>query len=77
MKIAFIGAGNMSEAIISGILKQGVFSAADITASDPLIERRNYMGDTYGVEVSGNNREAVEGVDIVVIIININIKSFR
>ena len=67
MKITFIGAGNMSEAIISGILKQGVFSAADIIASDPLIERRNYMGDTYGVEVSGNNREAVEGVDIVVL----------
>ena len=67
MKITFIGAGNMSEAIISGVLKQGVFSAKDIRASDPLIERRNHMRGTYGVEIGDNNREAVEGVDIVVL----------
>ena len=67
MKITFIGAGNMSEAIISGVLKQGVFSAKDIRVSDPLIERRNHMRGTYGVEIGDNNREAVEGVDIVVL----------
>ena len=67
MKITFIGAGNMSEAIISGVLKEGVFSAKDIRASDPLIERRNHMRGTYGVEIGDNNREAVEGVDIVLL----------
>ena len=69
MKIAFIGAGNMSEAIISGVLKQGVFDATDITVSDPLIERLSHMGNTYGVKVSENNIQAVEEADVVVLAI--------
>ena len=67
MKITFIGAGNMSEAIISGVLKQGVFDATDITVSDPLIERLSHMGNTYGVKVSENNIQAVEEADVVVL----------
>ena len=69
MKITFIGAGNMSEAIISGVLKQGVFNATDITVSDPLIERLSHMGNTYGVKVSENNIQAVEEADVVVLAI--------
>ena len=39
MKITFIGAGNMSEAIIAGVLKQEVVAADAVTVSDPLEER--------------------------------------
>ena len=34
MRIGFIGAGVMAEAIISGIIKSGALAADDIMASD-------------------------------------------
>jgi pyrroline-5-carboxylate reductase len=34
MKITFLGGGNMANALIGGMLKQG-FAAADITVIDP------------------------------------------
>ena len=48
MKITFIGAGNMSEAIIAGVLKQEVVAADAVTVSDPLEERRKHMQQAYG-----------------------------
>lgn len=67
MKIAFIGAGNMTEAIISGILRRGVFKAPDITISDPLLERRNHMEVTYHVQVRDNNIDALAEADVVIL----------
>ena len=67
MKITFIGAGNMSEAIISGILRRGVFKAPDITISDPLLERRNHMEVTYHVQVRDNNIDALAEADVVIL----------
>ncbi len=67
MKITFIGAGNMSEAIISGILRKEVFKAPDITVSDPLLERRNHMEVTYHVQVRDNNIDSVAEADIVIL----------
>ena len=67
MKIAFIGAGNMSEAIISGILRKGVFKAPDITISDPLLERRNHMEVTYHVQVRDDNIDSVAEADVVIL----------
>ena len=67
MKITFIGAGNMSEAIISGILRKGVFKAPDITISDPLLERRNHMEVTYHVQVRDSNIDSVAEADVVIL----------
>ena len=67
MKITFIGAGNMSEAIISGILRKGVFKAPDITVSDPLLERRNHMEVTYHVQGRDNNIDSVAEADVVIL----------
>ena len=48
-KLGFIGGGKMGEALIQGILKSAIISAADILVTDPVTDRREYLAETYGV----------------------------
>ena len=54
MKIGFIGAGNMAEAIISGMLNNS-FSKEDISFQEISEERSTYMVDTYGIRAGDEN----------------------
>ncbi len=49
MKITFLGGGNMANALIGGMLKQG-FAAGDITVIDPGSEARAKLAASYGVQ---------------------------
>ena len=49
--IAFIGGGNMAEALAGGIVRAGIVPAESITVSDPGPERCEYLKDTYGFNV--------------------------
>ena len=48
-RIGFIGAGNMAEAIIRGLLESEAVKPDHITASDVMPERLKYMQSTYGI----------------------------
>lgn len=48
MKITFIGGGNMANALIGGLRKQG-FSAAGIQVVEPYEEARQRLTDTFGI----------------------------
>lgn len=52
MKISFLGGGNMANAMIGGLLKQGV-SATDIRVVDPGEEARVKLVTSYGVTTYG------------------------
>ena len=43
-RLVFIGAGNMAEALVNGVLKSGVVSADRITVTDVLQERLDSAG---------------------------------
>ncbi|RIX47380.1 MAG: pyrroline-5-carboxylate reductase [Rhodocyclales bacterium GT-UBC] len=49
MKITFLGGGNMANALIGGMLKQG-FAAGDITVIDPGSEARSKLAASYGIQ---------------------------
>ncbi|MDH3999084.1 MAG: pyrroline-5-carboxylate reductase, partial [Desulfuromonadales bacterium] len=49
-KIGFIGGGNMAEALIKGLLSQGM-AATDIYVADPSELRQTLMRDIYQVQV--------------------------
>lgn len=66
-RIGFIGAGNMAEAIIQGLLESQTVAADHITASDVMPERLQYMQTTYAIQTTDDNAELVAGSDILVL----------
>ena len=67
MKIAFIGGGNMGEAMLAALLGKKLCTPADISVSDVSRERLDYLKKEYGVSVTVSNKEAVTGKDIIVL----------
>ncbi len=67
MKMAFIGGGNMGEAMLAALLRKILCAPGDIDVSDISRERLQYLKDAYGVAVTGSNREAIAGKDIVIL----------
>ena len=67
MKIAFIGGGNMGEAILAAVLTNKLAAIRDITVSDVSEERRQYLSQKYAVKVSADNLHAITGKDIIVL----------
>jgi pyrroline-5-carboxylate reductase len=66
-KIAVIGAGKMGEAIISGLLKSGVYTTKDIQAAEIAESRREYITQTYQIKCTDNTKKVVAFGNIVVI----------
>lgn len=67
MKIAFIGAGVMGEAIIAAILKKKVANRDSIVACDVAPARLAAIGKKYKVSCTPDCRKAVKGCDVVVL----------
>lgn len=65
--LCFIGSGVMAEAMINGILKQGLTDPARVIASDPLPARGDELAERYGVSGTVDNREAAQASRIVVL----------
>ena len=69
MKIAFIGGGVMGEAMLSAILDKGLSLPQAISVSDVNQARCQHLGQKYAVAVMSNNRQAIEGSNVVVLAI--------
>ncbi len=65
--IGFIGAGNMAEAMIKGILRQKLVDPERVFAADPRRDRLDYLADKYGIRTSVNNREVAQSADVLVL----------
>ncbi len=66
-KIGFIGAGNMAEAIIRGVILAHVYEPANIFISDVRAERIDKLSQEYGVRTAQTNPELVSQVNILVL----------
>jgi pyrroline-5-carboxylate reductase len=66
-KIAFIGSGAMAEAMISGLLRQGLAKPEDLLASDNRLDRVEELQQKYGVQPFTENKKATEHADVVVL----------
>jgi pyrroline-5-carboxylate reductase len=64
--IAFIGVGNMGEALISGLLANGSARPEQIICTDANPAKRDAIGAKYGVQTMAENVGAVRAADIVV-----------
>jgi len=66
-KIGFIGAGNMAEALIAGLLHANRLSPSQLMASDIDGARLTRLHETYKIEMAGSNRDVAERADILVL----------
>ena len=64
-KFIFIGAGNMTEAIIKGYIKKQ--KGSNITVSDISHERLDFMNTQYQVKTCNNNKLGVQNASFVVL----------
>ncbi len=65
--IVFLGAGNMAEALISGVVKSKLFHKQRVIATDVRVERCIEISRKYGVVTIENNTQALKSADIIVL----------
>jgi pyrroline-5-carboxylate reductase len=65
--IGFIGAGNMAEAMIGGLVRGKHVAADKIAASDPRKERLEELRTQFGIDVTTVNKEIVQRSGLVVL----------
>jgi pyrroline-5-carboxylate reductase len=66
-KIAFVGSGNMAEALVKGLVAAGRAEPGEIVCADPRAERREELEKRYRVATTGDNSAAVAGADLVIL----------
>ena len=66
-KVGFIGAGNMGEALIKGLVAANLVRPEAIYASDVRLERLKALDQQYGIRLLADNAELVRQVDIVIL----------
>ena len=67
MKLGFIGCGNMANAMIGGIIKNGLYKPEEIIVSDAMETSLLKASQELKVNTTANNKEVVEKADIVVL----------
>ncbi|WP_457639187.1 pyrroline-5-carboxylate reductase [Persephonella sp.] len=64
-KVGVIGAGNMGEAVVRGLINSEKLKSTDIIVSDINRERIDYIVDRYNVAGTTSNRRVVENAEVV------------
>lgn len=66
-KVGFLGAGNMGEAIIKGLLQTGLVPASSLAATDVRADRLQQLADRYGIRAVASNRDLVAQSDVIIL----------
>ena len=64
--VGTVGAGNMAEAILRGLLRAGL-SADQLSASDVSAERRRVLREELGIHTTESNAEIAQRAEVVVL----------
>jgi pyrroline-5-carboxylate reductase len=65
-RLAFIGAGNMAAALISGLTQRGM-PPERLVVADPSEDQLKRVQREYGVCVAADNAAAVKGADVIIL----------
>jgi pyrroline-5-carboxylate reductase len=68
-RLCILGAGNMGEALLRGLLKAGAITADRVVCTGRRPERLAYLEKTYKVTVTSDNVAAARGADLVLLAI--------
>jgi len=65
--IGFVGGGKMAEAIVRGLLANGLVRPGQVVVGEPAPERREVLTSRHGVATTTSNREAVRAAELVIL----------
>lgn len=65
--LAFIGSGTMAEAMIKGLVREGLIDAQRMIAAGPRAARGEELAERYGVKHTTDNCAAVQDRDVVIL----------
>jgi len=66
-KLAVIGAGKLGGILLRAYLKQELFAAKRVIATDPVADKAVALAKDLGIAATTDNRKAVRGADIVLL----------
>ena len=66
-KIGIIGAGNMANAMVCGMVSSGKFDPVDIKISNRSVEKLEDIREKYRIRVTGSNIKAAEFGDMIIL----------
>ncbi len=66
-KIAFLGGGNMAEALIKGLIAAGTAKPEQIIVTDVSADRLEHLRKTYGIVIHKDNPVAVREAGVVIL----------
>ncbi len=66
-KVGFLGAGNMAEALMKGVVEKGIYRAENVWISDVKSERLDFLSGNFGVQKARNNTQLLRECDIVIL----------
>jgi pyrroline-5-carboxylate reductase len=65
-RIGFVGGGNMARALIGGLIGRGT-AVSQLSVGEPDPQARASLTRDFKVRVSGDNRAAIDGCDLVIV----------
>jgi pyrroline-5-carboxylate reductase len=65
--IGFLGAGNMAEALIKGLVSSNIVTAGQILAGEKRKDRLVHVAEKYEIKVHNKNFEVAKGADIILL----------
>ena len=65
--VGFVGAGNMGEALIRGLVESNVVPAERILVADVRTDRVHQLADQYGLRAVAGNAALVSGADVIIL----------
>lgn len=68
-KLALIGAGKLGEGLLSGMLGSQMVPVSKVSATVAHQPRADYLAEKYGIRAGTNNREAVSGADLILVVL--------
>jgi pyrroline-5-carboxylate reductase len=67
VRVGFVGAGNMAEAIARGLLDRKLVGADRLIVSDPSADRRRYFAESLGIRATDDNAAVVSVSDVIIL----------
>ena len=67
-KFGSIGGGVMGEALLSRLIVKEIYAAGDVLVSEHSAERRDFLRQKYGVEVTTDNKQVVDNASEAILL---------